>query len=138
MIELVQKDENTTRAFVRQLKQRCDEKDQKVDAIVAKILENVRQNGDKAVSEYTLKFDGSAPEQTEITREELIALTKQCGAEFIQALERAAKNIQEFHSRQKQQSWLDTKENGVILGQRVRGLAKVGVASSSLVCRSKF
>ena len=37
------------------------------------------------------------------------------------------KNIHEFHSRQKQQSWLDTKDNGVILGQRVRGLAKVGI-----------
>ena len=59
MIQLVEKDENTTRTYVQQLKQRCDEKDRKVDAIVADILENVRNNGDKAVAEYTLKFDGS-------------------------------------------------------------------------------
>ena len=62
MIQLVEKDENTTRTYVQQLKQRCDEKDRKVDAIVADILENVRNNGDKAVAEYTLKFDGSIPE----------------------------------------------------------------------------
>lgn len=127
MIQLVEKDENTTRTYVQQLKQRCDEKDRKVDAIVADILENVRNNGDKAVAEYTLKFDGSIPEQVEITKEQMKELTKQCDAYFLEALERAAKNIHEFHSRQKQQSWLDTKDNGVILGQRVRGLAKVGI-----------
>lgn len=127
MIQLVEKDENTTRIYVQQLKQRCDEKDRKVDAIVADILENVRNNGDKAVAEYTLKFDGSIPEQVEITKEQMKELTKQCDAYFLEALERAAKNIHEFHSRQKQQSWLDTKDNGVILGQRVRGLAKVGI-----------
>ena len=127
MIQLVEKDENTTRTYVQQLKQRCDEKDRKVDAIVADILENVRNNGDKAVAEYTLKFDGSIPEQVEITKEQMKELTKQCDAYFLEALERAAKNIHEVPSRQKQQSWLDTKDNGVILGQRVRGLAKVGI-----------
>jgi len=115
MIQLVQKDENTTRAFVQQLKQRCDEKDRKVDAIVAEILENVHRNGNKAVLEYTLKFDGSMPEQMEITKEKMIALAKQCNPVFLEAIERAANNIYEFHSRQKQQSWLDTKDNGVIL-----------------------
>mgnify|MGYP000246761431 CR=1 FL=1 len=71
MIQLVEKDENTTRTYVQQLKQRCDEKDRKVDAIVADILENVRNNGDKAVAEYTLKFDGSIQEQVEITNERI-------------------------------------------------------------------
>ena len=80
MIQLVEKDENTTRTYVQQLKQRCDEKDRKVDAIVADILENVRNNGDKAVAEYTLKFDGSIPEQVEITKEQMKELTKQCDA----------------------------------------------------------
>ena len=71
MIQLVEKDENTPRTYVQQLKQRCDEKDSKVDAIVADILENVRNNGDKAVAEYTLKFDGSIPELVEITKEQM-------------------------------------------------------------------
>ena len=127
MIQLVEKDEQTTRAFVEQLMARAGEKDRKVDAIVADILENVRQNGDAAVKAYTEKFDGKAPEKLEISREEIKELMKQCEPNFLEALERAAENIRDFHKRQKQQSWLDTKVNGVILGQRVRGLARAGI-----------
>lgn len=127
MIQLVKKDEKTTRAFVAQLMARAGEKDKKVDAIVADILENVRNNGDKAVREYTEKFDGRAPEKLEISRAEIEALIQQCEPSFLEALERAAENIRDFHKKQKQQSWLDTKENGVILGQRVRGLERAGI-----------
>ena len=127
MIQLVEKDEQTTRAFVEQLMARAGEKDRKVDAIVADILENVRQNGDAAVKACTEKFDGKAPEKLEISREEIKELMKQCEPNFLEALERAAENIRDFHKRQKQQSWLDTKANGVILGQRVRGLARAGI-----------
>lgn len=127
MIQLVEKDEQTTRAFVEQLMARAGEKDRKVDAIVADILENVRQNGDAAVKAYTEKFDGKAPEKLEISREEIKELMKQCEPNFLEALERAAENIRDFHKRQKQQSWLDTKANSVILGQRVRGLARAGI-----------
>lgn len=127
MIQLVEKDEQTTRAFVEQLMARAGEKDRKVDAIVADILENVRQNGDAAVKAYTEKFDGKAPEKLEISREEIKELMKQCEPNFLEALERAAENIRDFHKCQKQQSWLDTKANGVILGQRVRGLARAGI-----------
>lgn len=127
MIQLVKKDEKTTREFVAQLMARAGEKDRKVDAIVADILENVRVNGDAAVKAYTEKFDGKAPEKLEISREEIKALMQQCEPAFIEALERAAENIREFHKKQKQQSWLDTQENGVILGQRVRGLERAGI-----------
>ncbi len=127
MIQLVKKDEKTTRAFVEQLMARAGEKDRKVDAIVAEILEDVRQNGDQAVRDYTEKFDGKAPEKLEISREEIKAMMAQCAPAFLEALERAAENIRDFHKRQRQQSWLDAKENGVILGQRVRGLARAGI-----------
>lgn len=127
MIQLVKKDEKTTKEFVAQLMARAGEKDKKVDAIVADILENVRVNGDAAVKAYTEKFDGKAPEKLEISREEIKELMQQCEPAFIDALERAAENIREFHKKQKQQSWLDTQENGVILGQRVRGLEKAGI-----------
>ncbi len=127
MIQLVKKDEKTTKEFVAQLMARAGEKDRKVDAIVADILENVRVNGDAAVKAYTEKFDGKAPEKLEISREEIKELMQQCEPAFIEALERAAANIRDFHKKQKQQSWLDTQENGVILGQRVRGLEKAGI-----------
>ena len=54
-------------------------------------------------------------------------LIKACDPAFVAALERAAANIRDFHARQKQQSWLQTEANGVIMGQRVRGLARVGL-----------
>ena len=84
-------------------------------------------NGDKAVREYTIKFDGKAPDAFEVPKEELTALTADCDPEFIATLKKAADNIRNFHERQKQQSWLTTKDNGVIMGQRIRGLKRVGL-----------
>lgn len=84
-------------------------------------------NGDKAVREYTIKFDGKAPDTFEVPKEELTALTANCDPEFIATLKKAADNIRNFHERQKQQSWLTTKDNGVIMGQRIRGLKRVGL-----------
>jgi histidinol dehydrogenase len=127
VIQLVKKEEKTTREFVQQLMQRAGEKDKRVDAIVAEILENVRTRGDEAVRAYTQKFDGHAPENMEISQQEIAHMATLCDPDFVDALERAAENIRAFHSKQKQQSWLDTQANGVILGQRVRGLEKVGI-----------
>lgn len=127
MMQLVKKDEKTTREFVRQLMQRAGEKDQKVDQIVADILEQVRLRGDTAVREYTEKFDGRAPEKIEVSQSEIAEMVELCDRDFVDALERAAENIRVFHSKQKQQSWLDPQPNGVILGQRVRGLERVGI-----------
>ncbi|NLJ31818.1 MAG: histidinol dehydrogenase [Clostridiales bacterium] len=115
------------RDFIRQLKQRSESANRQVEASVAEIIETVRARGDDAVREYTLRFDGGAPESMEIGREEMERLAAQCDPEFVGALRRAARNIRDFHERQKQQSWLTTQENGVIMGQRVRGLARVGI-----------
>ena len=113
--------------FISDLKARCDNNDKDVTAIVSDILANVKQNGDKAVNEYTLKFDGSSIENPEITKEQLKEYAQLCDKEVYSSLEKAAENIRDFHQRQLQQSWLTTKNNGVILGQRVRGLKRVGI-----------
>ena len=99
MIQLVKKDEAATREFVQQMMQRAGERDRQVEATVAEILENVRLHGDKAVRQYTQKFDGSVPEKLEISQVELGQMVKQCAPEFVAALERAAENIREFHTR---------------------------------------
>lgn len=112
---------------IRQLRERSGEKDQRVEAAVAEIVENVRTGGDRAVREYTVKFDGKAPEKTEISKEEMQELAAQCDPEILDALQKAAANIRDFHARQKQQSWLETRSNGVMMGQRVRGLHRVGI-----------
>lgn len=113
--------------FIKELKLRAENSDKDVVPAVSEIINNVRENGDKAVYDYTVKFDGKAPEKTEITKEEIDELIKGCEPLFIETVTRAAANIRDFHARQVQQSWLTTKENGVIMGQRVRGLKRVGI-----------
>lgn len=127
MIKKVIADGKSEYTFISQLKERCENNDKNVTEIVSAILENVKANGDKAVEEYTLKFDGSKIENPEITKEQLKEYAKECDSEVFKSLEKAGKNIEDFHKRQLQQSWLTTKNNGVILGQRIRGLKRVGI-----------
>ena len=114
-------------SFIETLKERSRSGAKDVSDIVSDIINNVKENGDKAVYEYTVKFDGKAPEKTEISVDEIESLIQSCDKDYISTLEKAAENIRDFHKRQVQQSWLTTKENGVIMGQRVRGLERVGL-----------
>ena len=127
MINIIKTDGKTEYEFLAQVRERSNSTNKDVTAVVSDIIENVRTRGDEAVKEYTIKFDGKAPDFFEVPRDEIFASSAQCDPEFIVTLKRAADNIREFHERQKQQSWLTTKENGVIMGQRVRGLARVGL-----------
>lgn len=127
MIRIAKADGVSERELINQLKARSGEIDRKVTSAVTDILNNVKQNGDDAVREYTLKFDGHMPSEFEISREEIDSSPDKCDRDFILALYKAADNIRDFHARQKQQSWLEPKQNGVILGQRIRGLKRVGV-----------
>ncbi|MGN1161125.1 MAG: histidinol dehydrogenase [Candidatus Fimenecus sp.] len=127
MINTVFADGKSEEKLISQLKERSGEVDKAVTAAVSEILENVKKNGDKAVYEYTVKFDGKAPEKAEISKEEIDEAIEKCDKFFLESLKKAALNIKDFHSRQKQQSWLTTKDNGVIMGQRVRGLSRVGI-----------
>lgn len=127
MINTVFADGKADEALIAQLKERSGEVDKKVTLAVTDILENVKANGDKAVLEYTIKFDGKAPEKAEISKEEIDKAIEKCDPFFVKALHDAAENIRDFHARQLGQSWLTTKENGVIMGQRVRGLERVGL-----------
>lgn len=114
-------------SFIETLKQRSQSGAKDVSDIVSDIIANVKENGDKAVYDYTVKFDGKAPEKVEISKDEIDSLISSCDNKYIETLEKAADNIRDFHKRQIQQSWLTMKENGVIMGQRVRGLERVGL-----------
>ena len=114
-------------ALIENLKKRADEADQKIVDIVSTIIRNVKENGDDAVREYTVRFDGSVPKKTVITKEELQSYLDMVDDDFKSAIIKAKDNIYDFHLRQAQQSWMTTKENGVIMGQRVRGLHRVGI-----------
>lgn len=127
MIPIVQADGKQENLLLGQLAARSQETDRRVTESVERILEDVRMRGDEAVEEYTLRFDGTRPLLAPIGREELKKLAESCDPDVYAAMERAKKNIEDFHRRQLQQSWLTTQANGVILGQRIRGLNRVGV-----------
>ncbi len=127
MINIIKADGKNEIEFLSKIEERSRNTNNDVTAVVTEIINNVRENGDKAVREYTIKFDGKAPENFEVSKDEIMSAVAECEPEFIVTLKKAADNIRDFHSRQKQQSWLTTKDNGVIMGQRVRGLARVGL-----------
>ncbi len=127
MITTVKTDGQAEYALLDQLEARSGEVDRQVTAAVSEILETVRRDGDVAVAAYTKRFDGVDAPVSCIGRERLGELAKACDPKIYAALERAADNIADFHRRQVQQSWMTTKEDGTILGQRIRGLARVGI-----------
>lgn len=127
MISYIKADGKAEKELIAQLKARSGETSKKVTESVTEIIEAVRLEGDTALDRYTKLFDGSLPEKLEVTKEEMEAAINSVAPEFLTAVKNAAERIKDFHARQKQQSWLTTKENGVILGQRIRGLKRVGL-----------
>lgn len=127
MIRIAKGDRAYCEGFIQSLKDRVSENDRRVEDSVAAILKDVRENGDAAVRAYSVKFDGWVPDSLEISKEEIDRITADCDPAFLAAMERAAENIRAFHARQKQQSRIDPMPSGVIMGQRVRGLHRVGV-----------
>ncbi|MBR2635420.1 MAG: histidinol dehydrogenase [Oscillospiraceae bacterium] len=127
MLNIIRADGKAEQQALSLLKSRSGEVDRKVTAVVTEIIETVRRDGDKALAMYAEKFDGKAPDKLEISKEEIEAALTAADPKFVRALRASAENIAKFHERQKQQSFIDTQPNGVILGQRVRGLARVGL-----------
>lgn len=127
MIRKIIADGTSEIEFLKEVEKRNGETDKKISEIVSDIIENVKANGDKAVKEYTLKFDGKLPEYYEVPRDVINDALTEADPEFTNALLSAMENITEFHQRQKEQSFIDPKSDGCILGQRVRGLDRVGL-----------
>lgn len=97
---------------------------------VEEIVNNVRENGDKALFEYTKKFDRVelSSENIIVTKEEIEeAYAEVSKTGLVEVIRRAKKNICDFHEKQRQYSWFDSKPDGSILGQKVTPLEKVGV-----------
>lgn len=113
--------------FFKQVEKRSGETEKKVTAVVSEIIENVKNNGDSAVKAYTEKFDGTLPQYYEVPRDVINDALTEADPAFTDALLNAIENISDFHNRQKSQSFVNPKDNGVILGQRVRGLGRVGL-----------
>ncbi len=113
--------------FLENLKKRSGETNKKVEQVVNEIIENVKANGDKAVNDYTLKFDGSLPQYYEVPQDVINDALDEADEDFVNALLNSMENVADFHNRQREQGFMTSKDNGVMLGQRVRGLERVGL-----------
>ena len=99
------------------------------ERIVSDILANVKENGDEALFAYTRQLDGAdiTAENIVVTAEEIEAAYAQVPAELLGVMRRSLENIRSFHEKQKRQSWIETRDDGSILGQRITPLRRVGV-----------
>lgn len=106
---------------------RSAEADSCVTATVSAIIDDVRRRGDDAVKEYTLKFDKALPQNFEVSKQEKEEAYKLCSPRMVEILKKAHANIALFHKRQLNGGFEIKKEDGVVVGQKVTPLAKVGI-----------
>ena len=98
-----------------------------VESIVADIIYDVRKNGDKALFEYTEKFDKAKLNNLCVTDEEIKEALSQVEPEFLEILKKAAANITKFHSKQVRNSFIINDENGVVIGQKIIPVDRAGL-----------
>ncbi len=95
--------------------------------IVTDIIENVKANGDKALFEYCKKFDKAELSSLEVTEEEIEEAFNTVEPKFIEILKEAAENIREFHKKQVRNSFIINEQDGIVTGQKVTPIEKVGL-----------
>ena len=94
---------------------------------VLDILKDVKEEGDKALFQYTEKFDGVPLDTLEVTNKEIDEAVASLDPSMIDIISEAARNIHEYHEKQKRESWFFTREDGTLLGQKITPLDSVGV-----------
>ncbi|TXK91645.1 histidinol dehydrogenase, partial [Parageobacillus sp. SY1] len=94
---------------------------------VLEIIADVRARGDEALKSYTEKFDGVRLDSLCVTNEEIERAYQNVSAEVLRIIQEAAENIRDYHERQKRESWIMTKEDGTMLGQKITPLDAVGL-----------
>lgn len=129
MINIVSLDKSNKSYYVDILKNRAETVHKEVVIAVEGILADVRENKDSAVIKYTNKFDSEEvnPQNIKVTVDEIKNAYKIVDKKFVDAIKLAKENIWFFHEKQKQNSWMVNKEDGIILGQQIRALDTVGI-----------
>lgn len=98
-----------------------------VEEIVAEVISNVRKNGDSALKEYTKKFDKADLASLEVTEEEIETAFSEVDCKFVEIIKKAKENIYAFHKRQVRNSFVISENDGIVLGQKVLPLRRVGL-----------
>lgn len=125
----VQLNEQNKASLLQNLLKRSPNNYGQYEETVAKIIADVRERGDKAVFDYTRQFDkwDIGEDSVRVTQREIDEAFNSIEPEFVEVLKRAAANIEDFHRKQLRNSWIDTKPDGSILGQRILPIAVSGV-----------
>lgn len=129
-MRIIKSDNNTRDNILNNLLKRSPNNYDGYADSVGVILADVRENGDKAVFDYTKRFDGAdiGADNILVTAEEIKeGYDSLENPELVGIIRKALKNIKEYHEKQRQYSWFDSKPDGTILGQKVTALSKVGV-----------
>ena len=129
-MRIIKLDEQSKKNILSDLLKRSPNNYDSYQASVDEILANVKANGDKAVFEYTAKFDGATvtADTLRVTEEEIAKAYDEIeDKELVTIIRKAIANIKDHHEKQLRQSWFSTREDGVMLGQKITPLERVGV-----------
>ena len=129
MIKTIKLTAETRKDLLNSLLKRSPNNYTEYESIVADIIANVRANGNKAVFDYTKQFDkwDITADNIKVTEEEINEAFAQAESAYIEVMKRSAANITAFHKKQLRNSWIDTKPDGSVLGQRILPIAISGV-----------
>ncbi|MCI5971352.1 MAG: histidinol dehydrogenase [Oscillospiraceae bacterium] len=98
-----------------------------VEKTVSEIIENVKENGDKALFEYCEKFDGARLSSLLVSKDEIDKALNEVDEKFISVLKKAAANIRKFHEKQVRTSFIINDENGIVTGQKIIPVDRAGL-----------
>ncbi len=128
-MKIVELNENTKKNLLEDLLRRSPDRYPQYEQTVAEIIREVREKRDEALFGYTLQFDRAAINagNIRVTQEEIAEAYEHVDKELLCVIRAAIRNIEAYHTMQKRSSWFDTKENGILLGQKITPLASVGV-----------
>lgn len=129
MINIIKYDDKEGKKLVEALLSRSQLEHGNVQEIVNDIIANIKANGDKALFEYTKKFDkfDVNKDNVLVTEAEIKEAYNQVDTDLIRVIKKSAERIGAFHEKQKMNSWLEPSKNGEMLGQLIRPLQRVGV-----------
>ncbi|GKU26863.1 histidinol dehydrogenase [Clostridium folliculivorans] len=123
----IYEDNDSIGLFLQLMRRRSEEDSKEALEAVERIISSVRKEGDASVKAFTEKFDGVTLDQLKVSEVEIEDAFNKVSDNIKNALEKAITNIEYFHKKQIRQSWVSTEENGVIMGQKISPLEKVGV-----------
>lgn len=127
MIKITISDGKSERLIIERLKNRIDKVDSAITETVQGIINEVKSRGDAALREFTQKFDRVALNSFEVEKDKIYKALDKCDKSFIDALKRAAENIRDYHARQVRQSWISAEKGGIVVGQQIRPIERVGI-----------